>query len=90
MFPSRVMLGAAKLTAITSKRGNKNFYKGRGAPSIGYKGTRGKFTFDPSKFTRISFIAPELKGFPLKAYVASNTPLLDTQRKQTTSETITL
>lgn len=39
---SRVLLGATKLSAITSKRGNKNFYKGRGAKSTGYRTKRGQ------------------------------------------------
>jgi hypothetical protein len=93
-FASRVLLGATKLSAITSKRGNKNFYKGRGAKSLGYKGTKGdrnsdtatisalvnsllrlspsllplhvgRFTFDPSKFVRVSFIAPDVTDFPV-------------------------
>jgi len=75
-FSSRVLLGATKLSSITSKRGNKNFYKGRGAKSIGYRTKHGRFTFDPSKFARISFIAPDLTGFTLKAYVAPTTPLV--------------
>jgi len=86
MFFSRTLLGAKKLTAITSKRGNKNFYKGRNAPSLGYKGTKGKFTFDPSKFTRVSFIAPDLEGFELKAYVAPNTPKIE--KSSSTTETV--
>jgi hypothetical protein len=34
-FASRILMGAKKLPYITSKRGNKNFYKGRGAPALG-------------------------------------------------------
>ena len=41
MFGSRILLGAKKLPAITSKRGNKNFYKGRGAKSTGYRTPHG-------------------------------------------------
>ena len=41
-FASRVLLGATKLSALTSKRGNKNYFKGRGAKSLGYKGTKGQ------------------------------------------------
>ena len=112
MFGSRVLLGATKLSSITSKRGNKNFYKGRGAKSIGYRTPRGphhttpssctephtachhlrdnlarplippltlcaaaaaaaaaagRFVFDPAKFARLSFIAPDLAGFPVSA-----------------------
>ena len=41
-FTSRALLGAKKLSAITSKRGNKNFYKGRGAKSLGYRTPHGQ------------------------------------------------
>ena len=60
---SRFLLGAKKLPAITSKRGNKNFYKGRGAPSTGSHTAAGGYTQDPSKIATITFVAPDLTGF---------------------------
>ena len=51
--PSRVLLGAKKLSAITSKRGNKNFYKGRGAKSIGYRTPHGRATHQPAHYSTL-------------------------------------
>ena len=39
--------------------------------------------FDPRRFSFISFVAPDLTGFNLKAYVAKTTPLLDKEGKPT-------
>lgn len=74
MRPSSLLLGARKLAAITSKRGNKNFYKGRGAPAAGSHTARGGYKIDPARVASYVFVAPDLTGFKLKAYVAANTP----------------
>jgi large subunit ribosomal protein L41 len=58
---------------ITSKRGNKNFYKGRGAPSMGHHAAHGKYLIDREKYARQTFSVPNLKGFELKPYVALHT-----------------
>ncbi|GAB5369180.1 hypothetical protein AAMO2058_001383500 [Amorphochlora amoebiformis] len=57
--------------AITSKRGNKNFYKGRGAPArkMGFWISGGKFVIDPKKAEIYTFKAPDLSDFKLKPYV---------------------
>ncbi len=69
MRVSSLLQGAKKLVAITSKRGNKNFYKGRGAPTMGHGNKWGGFEFEKEKIEKHLFIAPDLTGFPLKAYV---------------------
>mmetsp|Transcript_24282 Transcript_24282/g.34275 ORF Transcript_24282/g.34275 Transcript_24282/m.34275 type:complete len:89 (-) Transcript_24282:53-319(-) len=75
MRPSRILAGAKKLPYITSKRGNKNFYKGRGAPTMGTHGHKENvFYISDDKFAKFTFKAPDLTGFPLKAYVARSTP----------------
>ena len=51
---------------FSSKRGNKNFYKGRGGKKYGVPGPRGGFIL--RAYPR--WLAPDLSGFPLKPYVA--------------------
>jgi hypothetical protein len=36
-----ILLGTHRGMNITSKYGNKNFYKGRGAPTMVYRGVKG-------------------------------------------------
>ena len=60
--------------SITSKRGDKNFYKGRGAPSMGYFAKHGKYLIDREKYARHTFAVPSLKNFKLKPYIAIHTP----------------
>ena len=67
MQPSRLLHGARKLVAITSKRGNKNFYKGRGAPPTGEHTDRGGYRVDPQRVASYTFIAPDLTGFKVRA-----------------------
>jgi len=62
---------------FTSKFGPKSFYKGRGARSLGKVDSKGHFHYQPSKLPEI--IVPDLTDFPLKPYVAYNTPLIKTQ-----------
>eukprot|EP00695_Tsukubamonas_globosa_P001876 TRINITY_DN294_c0_g1_i2.p2 TRINITY_DN294_c0_g1~~TRINITY_DN294_c0_g1_i2.p2 ORF type:complete len:75 (+),score=13.50 TRINITY_DN294_c0_g1_i2:130-354(+) len=69
---------------MTSKKGNKNYYKGRGARTLGKYTSKG-FRFEPEKVPEI--VVPDLTGFELLPYVARNTPrgtLL--RQKQTPSE----
>ena len=63
MRSTRILFGAFKQVAINSKRGNKNFYKGRGAPSIGKKLNNGRFRVEQEKLDKHIFIAPDLTGF---------------------------
>lgn len=48
-------------TSFTSKRGNKKFYKGRGAESTGAHTHTGHFQILPYK--RPNYIIPDLTGF---------------------------
>ncbi|CAM9608196.1 unnamed protein product [Ectocarpus sp. 13 AM-2016] len=60
---------ARKRIPMTSKMGNKNFYKGKGATKEGTINSRaGRFIVDPEK--RLEIIAPDLDGFKLKPYVS--------------------
>eukprot|EP01125_Pyxidicula_operculata_P001287 TRINITY_DN11188_c0_g1_i1.p1 TRINITY_DN11188_c0_g1~~TRINITY_DN11188_c0_g1_i1.p1 ORF type:complete len:146 (+),score=45.73 TRINITY_DN11188_c0_g1_i1:47-484(+) len=56
----------------TSKIGPRDFYKGRGAPSLGRITSKGKFIYDPKKLP--VFVVPDLTDFPLKPYVSYSTP----------------
>lgn len=60
--------------SITSKRGDKNFYKGRGAPSMGYFAKYGKYLIDRKKYARATFSVPNLTNFKLKPYIALHAP----------------
>eukprot|EP00795_Rhopilema_esculentum_P016768 gene16768-8230_t len=60
---TRILLGATR-GVMTSKRGNKNFYKG-------------KFVVVPKKVPE--FVVPDLTGFQLKPYVAWKTPRAQTE-----------
>ncbi|CAM9958708.1 unnamed protein product [Pylaiella littoralis] len=59
---------ARKRIPMTSKMGNKNFYKGKGSTKEGKLNSRGRFIADPEK--RLEIIAPDLDGFKLKPYVS--------------------
>ena len=50
---------------FSSKRGNKNFYKGRGGKKYGVSGARGGFVLRSLP----NFPMPDLTGFRLKPYV---------------------
>eukprot|EP00310_Coccolithus_braarudii_P022067 CAMPEP_0183352036 /NCGR_PEP_ID=MMETSP0164_2-20130417/27058_1 /TAXON_ID=221442 /ORGANISM="Coccolithus pelagicus ssp braarudi, Strain PLY182g" /LENGTH=94 /DNA_ID=CAMNT_0025524381 /DNA_START=94 /DNA_END=378 /DNA_ORIENTATION=- len=50
---------------FSSKRGNKNFYKGKGAKRYGKVNNRGQFV--QSKFP--NWFMPNMDNFPLKPYV---------------------
>eukprot|EP00466_Bigelowiella_natans_P007502 jgi/Bigna1/146471/aug1.115_g21179 len=59
-----------KRIVLTAKRGNKNFYKGYGAPArkMG-RWTATGFKLDPEKVEQYTFEAPDLTDFELKPYV---------------------
>eukprot|EP00752_Nemacystus_decipiens_P009729 g8689.t1 len=59
---------ARKRIPMTSKMGNKNFYKGKGSTKEGRLNSKGRFIVDPEK--RLEIIAPDLEGFKLKPYVS--------------------
>ena len=67
---------------FTSKRGNKNFYKGRGGKKYGRLNSKGKFiaTSMPNWFM------PDLTGFRLKPYVMPGEGLI---RRNTVSLRVT-
>eukprot|EP00808_Paulinella_micropora_P024911 g73186.t1 len=77
MWPSRCLLGAQKLAAITSKRGNRKFYKGRRAPTMGKSNFRtDTFRRNDRDFHRYTFKAPDLSDFKLKPYVSRDVGLV--------------
>ena len=53
---------------LTSKRGNKNYYKGNGAASTGQHTSKGGYRILASKLP--VFNVPDLTDFPLKPYVS--------------------
>ena len=58
---------------MTSKRGNRHFYKGRGVPSTGTRTKHGKFVVVSHKLDRLLFDVPDLSAFALKPYVEKPT-----------------
>lgn len=54
-------------TQLTSKRGNKNFYKGKGVQPVGHHTNKGGYVILERKMP--NYVVPDLAGFPLKAYV---------------------
>lgn len=68
---------------MTSKRGNRRFYKGRGAPSMGHivKGTD-KYIITDKKYAQNTFSVPSLAGFKLKPYIAPHTEKRKVARPQ--------
>ena len=66
----------AKRGPITSKKGNRFFYKGRGVGSRGVFTTKGTFQVQPWRV--FSFIVPNLTDCKLKPYVSSRTAIVRT------------
>ncbi len=54
---------------MTSKMGNKNFYKGRGARNEGTHTTLGAYVVRPERLLRIVAPTIDLARFPLRPYV---------------------
>ena len=74
---NNILLRATRYKAYNSKMGNKNFYKGRGAPSSGsHTKYRGQYNINSRKVFNNTFDAPDLTDFKLKAYVDKNAPEL--------------
>mmetsp|Transcript_13376 Transcript_13376/g.48705 ORF Transcript_13376/g.48705 Transcript_13376/m.48705 type:complete len:87 (-) Transcript_13376:680-940(-) len=77
---NRARHAAAKgFLRLTSKRGNKNYYKGKGAASTGKHTSKGGYRLLASKLP--VFNVPDLTDFPLKPYVSLDK--LPGDRKQT-------
>lgn len=57
-----------KRIPMTSKMGNKNFYKGKGGTKEGHLNSKANFVVDPEM--RLEIVAPDLTGFKLKPYVS--------------------
>lgn len=55
-------------TALNSKRGPKNFYKGKGAEPTGRHTRKGGYQILKDRLPE--FVVPDLKNFKLKAYVS--------------------
>jgi len=89
MFPSRAVLSKASRMPLTSKRGNKDFYKGTGAAYLpgghrtGAPGRhiirgKGKYRLIDEKVRY--FVAPSIEDIlssPLKPYVHVSTQMTD-------------
>jgi len=66
----------ADIPNMSPKRGNKDFYKGKGGTSQGRITSKGRFIQIPTKMKFI--LAPlqkDLSSFPLKPYVSKKTPV---------------
>jgi len=61
---------ARKRQPLTVKRGDKNYYKGKGATKQGRHTSKAKFMVDPKKLLELVF--PDLNGFKLKPYIAAS------------------
>ncbi|KAI9346502.1 mitochondrial ribosomal protein L27-domain-containing protein [Obelidium mucronatum] len=57
---------------LTSKLGNKNFYKGKGSGPMGRWTAKGKYLLEPFRFRQ--FMIPDLAGCQLTPYVNPNIP----------------
>ncbi|KAK9833988.1 hypothetical protein WJX81_000994 [Elliptochloris bilobata] len=53
---------------LTSKQGNKNYYKGKGVQSTGHHTKLGHYQVTEAK--RPKYMVPDLTGFTLKPYIA--------------------
>ena len=58
----------ARRTRLTSKQGNKDYYKGKRAGAMGTLTAYGNFVPDPLKMRQ--WVIPDLTGFELRPYVA--------------------
>lgn len=53
---------------MTTKRANKNYYKGNGCRTEGHLTSKGRFLRDPEMCTEL--VVPDLTGFKLRPYIA--------------------
>lgn len=58
--------------AMSGKKGNLQYHRGKGVPSEGRVSNKGRFVVDWRK--RINLLVPSLEGNMLKAYVDPMTP----------------
>eukprot|EP00042_Codosiga_hollandica_P030606 m.178827 g.178827 ORF g.178827 m.178827 type:complete len:95 (-) comp53404_c1_seq3:58-342(-) len=73
----RVVTGALRNAyrgVMSSKRGNKHYYKGKGANPTGFHTKKGGYIIDPVR--KMEYIVPDLTGFELKPYVSFKAPLV--------------
>jgi hypothetical protein len=66
--PPLISKARAKRQPMTTKRANKNFYKGNGCRKEGFISSKGRFI--PEVWRRTELVVPDLANFPLKAYIA--------------------
>lgn len=62
------MMRGARRGVMSSKSGNKHYFKGRGCNKTGFLTRKGKFVVDP--FRIVSFVVPNLTECNLKPYVS--------------------
>ncbi|XP_028406369.1 39S ribosomal protein L41, mitochondrial-like [Dendronephthya gigantea] len=68
----RGLVRGASRRVMTGKRGNKNFYKGRGVKPTGFHTKKGHYVIVPKKVPE--FVVPDLTDFELKPYVSYHSP----------------
>ncbi|KAG0671375.1 hypothetical protein C6P40_003781 [Pichia californica] len=62
-----------KRLSLSTKQGNKNFYKGTRSSGIGHISNKGKYTIDYQKVR--TFVTPADMSTPLKPLVSANVPI---------------
>jgi len=60
------------LSQLTGKRGNKNYYKGKGCRTMGRHTRKGKYILMEEKMP--DYMVPDLLGFKLQPYVSHEQP----------------
>mmetsp|Transcript_10179 Transcript_10179/g.30619 ORF Transcript_10179/g.30619 Transcript_10179/m.30619 type:complete len:86 (-) Transcript_10179:2447-2704(-) len=60
------------IAQLNSKRGPRNYYKGKGVQPTGRHTRKGGYILDKLKLP--NFVVPDLTGFTLKPYVALKDP----------------
>ena len=69
-----MMAKIADVPNMSPKRGNNQFYKGKGSTSEGRITSRGRFIQDPSRMKYILAPSADISSFALKPYVSRLTP----------------
>ena len=62
-----------KRLALSTKQGNKNYYKGTRSSGIGHMSDKGKYSINYSRVR--TFVTPEDMSTPLKPLVSANIPV---------------